>query len=41
VAILLRPLTREDVPAWNRLLADIERVDATGEQWLASCCSTA
>ena len=27
----LRPLTRTDVPAWAGLLADIERVEHTGE----------
>ncbi len=29
--MLLRPLTRDDVPAWVRLLADAEQVDGTGE----------
>ncbi|HEU5044888.1 MAG TPA: GNAT family N-acetyltransferase [Nocardioidaceae bacterium] len=31
--IELRGLTREDVPAWNRLLADVEAVDDTGEHY--------
>lgn len=29
----LRPLTVEDIAAWNRLMAEIERVDATGEHY--------
>jgi ribosomal protein S18 acetylase RimI-like enzyme len=29
----LRPLTTADVPAWNRLLAAIEKVDRTGEHY--------
>lgn len=31
IDVRLRPLTTEDVPAWNRLLARIEEVDRTGE----------
>lgn len=29
----LRALTREDIPAWNRLLAAVEAVDAVGEHY--------
>lgn len=29
----LRPLSSDDVPAWNRLLAEIENVDRTGEHY--------
>ena len=29
----LRPLSTDDVPAWNRLLAEIENVDRTGEHY--------
>ncbi len=29
----LRPLTTADVPAWNRLLAEVEKVDETGEHY--------
>jgi ribosomal protein S18 acetylase RimI-like enzyme len=29
----LRPLTESDIPAWNRLLAQIEEVDRTGEHY--------
>ena len=33
VDVRLRGLTRADVAAWNRLLADIERADHTGEHY--------
>jgi mycothiol synthase len=33
VDIRLQALTRDDIPAWNRLLAAVERVDATGEHY--------
>jgi ribosomal protein S18 acetylase RimI-like enzyme len=36
VDITLRPLTRADIPAWARLLADIEQVDRTGEHYSAA-----
>jgi len=36
VDITLRPLTRADIPAWARLLADIEKVDQTGEHYSAA-----
>lgn len=29
----LRPLTTADIPAWNRLLAEVEKVDRTGEHY--------
>jgi mycothiol synthase len=29
----LQPLDREHIPAWNRLLAEIEKVDRTGEHY--------
>ncbi|HLN77041.1 MAG TPA: GNAT family N-acetyltransferase [Nocardioidaceae bacterium] len=29
----LRPLTTTDIPAWNRLLAEVEKVDQTGEHY--------
>jgi mycothiol synthase len=29
----LRPLTTTDIPAWNRLLAEAEKVDQTGEHY--------
>jgi mycothiol synthase len=32
----LRPLGRDDIPAWARLLADIEKVDRTGEHYSAA-----
>lgn len=31
--ITLRPLDRDDIPGWARLLADIEKVDRTGEHF--------
>ena len=31
--LTLRALTKADIPAWNRLLADIERVEKTGEHY--------
>ncbi len=31
--VTLRPLSTDDVPAWNRLLAEIEKVDRTGEHY--------
>jgi mycothiol synthase len=33
VDIVLRGLDKADVPAWNRLLADVELVDRTGEHY--------
>jgi mycothiol synthase len=33
VSISLNGLTRADIPAWNRLLADIERVERSGEHY--------
>ena len=33
VSIELRGLSREDIPAWNRLLAAAETVDDTGEHY--------
>lgn len=30
---LLRPLSTDDIPAWNRLLGEIEKVDRTGEHY--------
>jgi mycothiol synthase len=36
VDITLRPLTRADIPPWARLLADIEKVDQTGEHYSAA-----
>jgi mycothiol synthase len=33
VDISLRPLDRDDIPAWARLLADTEKVDNTGEHF--------
>jgi len=31
--VMLRALTKADIPQWHRLLADIERVDRTGEHY--------
>ena len=31
--LVLRPLTRDDIPAWVELLAAIERVEHTGEHY--------
>jgi hypothetical protein len=31
--VSLRPLGREHIPAWNLLLAEIEKVDRTGEHY--------
>ncbi len=31
--IILRPLDRDDIPAWARMLAEIEKVDRTGEHY--------
>jgi mycothiol synthase len=36
VDITLRPLTTDDIPAWAGLLADIEKVDRTGEHYSAA-----
>jgi ribosomal protein S18 acetylase RimI-like enzyme len=33
VDIILRPLDRDDIPAWARMLAEIEKVDRTGEHY--------
>jgi mycothiol synthase len=31
--VALRPLTHDDIPAWNRLLGEIEKVDRAGEHY--------
>lgn len=36
VDITLRPLTTDDIPAWTHLLAEIEKVDRTGEHYSAA-----
>src|SRR4051794_6869997 len=36
VDVILRPLTREHIPAWAGLLAAIEAVDRTGEHYSAA-----
>ena len=34
--IALRPLTRDDIPAWAELLAAVEKVENTGEHYSAA-----
>jgi mycothiol synthase len=33
MTVTLRALAKADIPAWNRLLADVERVERTGEHY--------